>query len=216
MGTTGDDNLTATGSQTLVGGAGNDILNGGGGADVLYGGAGNDIFVLGSGNIAKLAAPYNAADGQLSRVDGGGGVDTLRLKDGATLDLTLIANQSGGDPETGSRLSSIEKIDLGTDTAANILKLSEQDVLNMSGMNLFNTGNGWTNVSGTPLTASVGRHQLVVDGTTLDSIQSVGTTAWSNVGQVSNNGHTYEVYNATNSLAQLLVDTNINRSGVVI
>ena len=42
---------------------------------------------------------------------------------GAELDLTAISN-SGGHTGQGSRISSIEKIDLASDTAANTLSLA--------------------------------------------------------------------------------------------
>jgi hypothetical protein len=78
LGSTGDDTLTGSATaETLVGNAGNDTLIGNGGADVLYGGAGDDRFVLNASNIAALAAGVTA--GQLARIDGGSGIDTITL-----------------------------------------------------------------------------------------------------------------------------------------
>ena len=80
------------GDDLMLGGTGNDILNGGGGADVLIGGSGNDILVI--------------DDSSFSHLDGGTGIDTLRLGVAGNLDLSAIAN---------SRLESIEVIDLSND-----------------------------------------------------------------------------------------------------
>ena len=211
VGTTGDDSRTSTGSQTLVGGAGNDTLTGGGGADVLYGGAGDDVFVLGAGNIAKLSANFNAADGQLARVDGGTGVDTLRLSGGANLDLTAIGNAAASDPQGSSRISSIERIDMATDTAANTLTLSVRDVQDMSGMNLIHNGSaGWT--SGTyTLGNQVAMHQLVVQAGAGDTLNFA--TAFTYQGNVSFNGVSYKVWQDTLNHAQVFTNLNAAPSG---
>ncbi|MBK7766254.1 MAG: FG-GAP repeat protein [Sulfuritalea sp.] len=104
LGTSGNDTLTGTvAAETLVAGAGNDTLIGNGGADVLYGGAGDDRFEINAGNITALAA--GVTGGQLARIDGGSGSDTLALiGSGLTLDLTAIANQ-GGAPHRAPRAS---------------------------------------------------------------------------------------------------------------
>ncbi|MGE4157460.1 MAG: beta strand repeat-containing protein, partial [Hydrogenophaga sp.] len=214
-GTSDPDTWSGTSaSETALGGAGDDTLTGNGGADVLYGGAGNDTLVLNADNIAHLS--QGLTDGRLARVDGGGGIDTLAVAGaGVTLDLTQIANQAAGDPETGSRIASIEKINL-SGTGNNTLTLSVGDVLDMAGMNQFNTTNGWSNVTGTALGTQVQRHQLVIDGDADDSVTSSG---WTDTGgTVSDGVQTYAVYNSStaSTLAQLLVDVDINRTAVVM
>ncbi|MGE0428809.1 MAG: beta strand repeat-containing protein [Hydrogenophaga sp.] len=209
-GTSGADTWSGTTeSETALGGAGDDTLTGNGGADVLYGGAGNDTLVLNASNIAHLS--QGLTDGRLARVDGGGGIDTLAVAGaGVTLDLTQIANQAAGDPETGSRIASIEKINL-SGSGNNTLTLSVGDVLDMAGMNLFKDGNGWTGLG-----TSVQRHQLVIDGDAGDSVTSSG---WTDTGgTVTNGGQTYAVYHSTaaSTLAQLLVDVDITYTAVVM
>ena len=166
-GGSGNDTLNGTGTttdvaETFVAGAGNDTLIGGGGADVMFGGAGHDVFVLTTTNTGALAAGLTG--GQIARVLGGSGIDTLRRAGGAGLNLTTIANVGGGGPGSLSRVESIEKIDLSTDTAANALTLATRDIVDMSGMNVFN--NGTVTLTAGSLGAAVARHQVWVDGNT--------------------------------------------------
>ena len=219
LGTTGSDTLTGTtASETLVGGAGNDILYGNGGADVLYGGSGNDTFYINASNITALANPLGSGGniGQLARIDGGGGYDRLVLNGtGINLDLSSIANQGGSDAESTSRIESIEIIKLSSSSSEiNTLTLSLNDVLDMSGMNLFNNATGLTD--GTYNLAAGGanganpeaRHQLAIDGFSGSTVNSTGWGA--SVGNVvdSGSGITYNVYNQ-GLYAQLLINSNL-------
>jgi hypothetical protein len=210
LGTSGNDTLTGTANaDTLVGGAGNDTLTGGGGADVLYGGAGNDTLVVEATQLAALQSAFGAGGNtaQLARVDGGSGIDTLQLSGaGLALNLAQVANAGDG----GSRLESIERIDI-TGSGNNVLNLgSVLDVQDLCGMNWLNSATqaalGVTGGTYT-LAASEPRHQLVVDGNAGDtvyapSMQSLGQT-------LVMGGKTYNVYNSTTGMVQLFIDANI-------
>ncbi|CAD5371029.1 hypothetical protein RA210_U140033 [Rubrivivax sp. A210] len=204
LGDTFANSLVGTASsETFAAGAGNDTLTGNGGADVMYGGAGNDVFVLNADNISKLSA--GVSDGQLARVAGGTGLDTLQVTGGANLDLTAIANVGAGTPNGFSRIESIEKIDLATDAGANTLTLAPADIRDMAGMNVFNAGNGWTDLG-----AKVQKHQLLIDGHAGDVLNASGT--WTDFGTTTVGGQTYTIYNDQASATQLLVDTDITRN----
>ena len=204
LGDTSANSLVGTASsETFAAGAGNDTLTGNGGTDVMYGGAGNDVFVLNADNISKLSA--GVSDGQLARVAGGTGLDTLQVMGGASLDLTAIANVGAGTPNGFSRIESIEKIDLATDAGANTLTLAPADIRDMAGMNVFNAGNGWTDLG-----ATVQKHQLLIDGNAGDVLNASGT--WTDSGTTTVGGQTYTIYNDQASATQLLVDTDITRN----
>ncbi|VVM17633.1 RTX toxins and related Ca2+-binding proteins [uncultured Gammaproteobacteria bacterium] len=106
--------------EIFVAGAGNDTLTGNGGMDVFNAGLGTDSILINASNIAALE---KTGAGNRARVDGGGGVDTLKL-DGAglTLDLTSISN---------TRIQDIEIIDI-RGSGDNTLKLNLNDLLDAS------------------------------------------------------------------------------------
>ena len=101
IGSGGRLNVTGTtGNDILMGGAGNDSFAGLGGADVLMGGAGDDLFILNSA----------AALTKVSRIDGGSGVDVVRVD--ADVQQTIALG----------RISGIEKLELaGTGVQAVVL-----------------------------------------------------------------------------------------------
>ncbi|VVH60396.1 Flagellar hook-length control protein FliK, partial [uncultured Gammaproteobacteria bacterium] len=120
----GDKNAnTLTGTtknEIFVAGAGNDTLIGNGGMDVFNAGVGNDDIVINASNITALE---QVGVGNRARVDGGGGIDTLKLQGaGLTLDLTKISDR---------RIQDIEVIDI-TGSGNNTLKLNLDDLLHAS------------------------------------------------------------------------------------
>lgn len=165
-GTAGDDVLTGKGgNDTLNGGAGDDTLSGGGGSDVLDGEAGADDL-SGGGGADILVWDFNDIN-----IDGGGGADTLRV-DSGDADITVF----------GGNITSIEIVDLATDTGANTLTLTAQDVLDMSGTDT-----------------------LTVSGDALDSLDA--GTGWTD-GGVSGGNHTYTQVIGPDT-ATLVVDTDL-------
>jgi hypothetical protein len=211
VGTDQAETFKGTGySETFAAGQGNDTLVGGGGADVMMGGAGDDTFVLNFSNLTALQNVYGQGGNttQLSRVMGGSGLDTLRIADfGGDLDLTQVANVGAATPDSLSRIESTEIIDLLSDAAANRLTITATDVIDMTGMNLFQV-NG----------QSVPKHQVAVYGGSNDSVDiDLSATGWvKSADTVVHAGHTLVVYNHAFAQAQLLIDQlMVNNGGVI-
>ena len=190
-------------AKTLVGGAGNDSLAATA-ASVLYGGAGDDLFVIGPAMIEALQSPMGSGGNvdRLARIDGGSGIDTLALSGSdLVLDLTEVANPAAGAPHGGSRLSSIEIIDL-TGTGDNTLRLSAADVLDLVGFNAFE---------------DTGRRQLMVKGDAddpgdsdpLDDLVELIDSGWSENGSANMNGSSYTRWEHDVSLATLYLAPNV-------
>ena len=193
LGGSGDDALSDGGiAKTLVGGAGNDSLTATA-ASVLYGGAGDDLFVIGQAMRDALQSPMGSVFNvdRLARIDGGSGTDTLALSgSGLVLDLTEVANPAAGAPHGGSRLSSIEIVDL-TGSGNNTLKLTARDVIDLTDFNAILTSGPADN-----------RHQLLVDGNVGDRVVLM-ESGWNHAGQHTVYGQSYEVWNHDQTLAAL-------------
>ncbi len=192
----GDASANALGdggtAMTIVAGAGDDVVTLSAAGSIAYGGAGNDTIHINGAMIAALSAKYGAGGnlGQLATIGGGSGVDTLTL-DGAglTLDLTQVSNASASLPNGSSRITSVERVDL-TGSGNNTVKLSINDVLDMSEANLF---------------AANGRHQLMVSGDAGDAVQLAGLSSWTKSGTVDYAGGTYDAWNHNNALGTVYV-----------
>jgi hypothetical protein len=193
LGGSGDDAFSDEDiAKTLVGGAGNDSLTATA-ASVLYGGAGDDLFVIGQAMRDALQSPMGSVFNvdRLARIDGGSGTDTLALSgSGLVLDLTEVANPAAGAPHGGSRLSSIEIVDL-TVSGNNTLKLTARDVLDLTDFNAILTSGPGSN-----------RHQLLVDGSEGDRVV-LTESGWNHAGQHTVYGQSYEVWNHDQTLAAL-------------
>ncbi|WP_146179684.1 beta strand repeat-containing protein [Limnohabitans parvus] len=205
IGTGADETLTGTsGNNQIVGGQGNDTLVGSGGADMLAGGAGSDVIVLNADNVRSLAVRIGVDTQNIARVDGGGGMDTLRFAEPLVLSLQSAR----------TRLENLERFDLnatgGTLQIENGLDLNAT----VGDYNRFNTTNGWT-VTGTVtgFDGSSNYYQVVVDGTAADTVRlGAGfvkeTGSLTYAGSVTTAG-AYDVYSSATTRSQVLVKQGV-------
>ena len=83
-------------AETLTGTAAGETINGFGGDDTIDGRGGNDTLLGGDGRDYFFISGATGGAVETSSVDGGAGVDTLRLMAGFTVDLAAGTAQSGG------------------------------------------------------------------------------------------------------------------------
>ena len=96
IGTSEEDTISGlAGNDTLTGAEGNDTLVGGAGNDSQVGGNGDDVFDLGSGDIVA---------GEI--IDGGAGIDTIRLTTTGFYELRALS------------VSSVERIEFLTSASS--------------------------------------------------------------------------------------------------
>jgi len=165
-------------------------------------------------------------------IDGGAGIDTLKLAAGTTLDITALnANQ------TVQKIQAVEIFQL---QGSSTLQMSANNVLSLGGANastmapfsfastqLVNDTAGGANTVPTGSTSSEGKVQMVVQGTSTDTLKlnvlgTDGTTSaagvagntglsgtWEYKGTVQVGLVTYKVYDHSTTNAQVLVDVPI-------
>ncbi len=125
-------------------------------------------------------------------------VKTLAVAAGSTLDMNNYTHNE------------VDVLNLGAGATA---KIDLGDVM-QNGSSLF------TSTNFAAAMKSGGLQQMVINGgsTSFVVVQAdAGGTFWTkSATSVSNSGHTYDVYNNSNGLAQLLIDQQVQRSGAVI
>jgi hypothetical protein len=203
---------TPAADGTLVAGAGSSVGTGGADNVTYSGGAlgtqgGNDVITAGSSAVPTVLAAGGT-------INGGAGVDTLKLAAGTTLNLAALSGN-----QTVKSIQEVEVIQLqGTST----LSLTANHVLSMGGANAT-TMAAYSFVSGgTVTTSSTGKVQMVVLGTAGDTLnlsllKSDGVTTngtlgnaglggqWVDKGTVTIGSDTFSVYDHSTTNAQVLV-----------
>ena len=133
----------------------------------------------------------------------------------------MLVGDAGFDFTTLTRVDSTSavhaQVDLASDTRANVMGVSLQDVLAQTELDVF-TASNTTPVSGAGLAAGAGAgvHQLMITGDAND-VADIDLSAWTQTDTVvAVGGQTYQVYNATQAAAQLLIDQHIVNAGHVL
>jgi hypothetical protein len=198
---------------------------------VMASDAGNDIITATS---SALQATLVAG----GFIDGGAGVDTLKLAAGTTLNLDALSGN-----QTVKPIQEVEVFELQGNSS---LTLSANDVLSLGGSNASTmtaysfdstTQSTFGTTVATGTTSSTGKVQFVVNGTSSDfvALDALGLDNVSTNGTVGNTGlagqwdykgttdiavggvtTTYRVYNHSTTAAQVLVDNDIAGNRVTI
>jgi hypothetical protein len=159
---------TSPGAAAIVGGV--DRISGGSGNDTITGigiasdTGNNGLFDVAYGGQGNDTIALSGTN--FTRVEGGAGIDTLRFDfSSQTLDLATMGNKVKG----------FEHFDLGS--GGNTFKLRLGDVINQSD----ETGVGT---------------KMMISGTsgTVDLAEVIGAGGWSNTGNTTVNGQTYNIY----------------------
>ena len=105
------------------------------------------------------------------------------------------------------------QVDLASDTRANVLQLTLQDLLALPTETLFDATNT-SLLSGTPLQPA--QHQLMVTGDSNDVVKLDPSLLTDTHTVVRHNDHSYQVYTVDSAHTQLLIDENIVHAGRVL
>jgi hypothetical protein len=223
-----DGSLTAGATLGGATSAANSMNYGGG---VLESLAGNDT-------ITATHPALQAALAAGGLIDGGAGVDTLKLAAGTTLNLDALSGN-----QTVKPIQEVEVFEMQGNSS---LTLSANDVLSLGGSNAttmsaysFNstTQSTFGSTAATGTASSTGKVQFVVNGTSSDvvSLDALGLDNVSTNGTIGNTGlagqwdykgttdiavggvtTTYRVYNHSTTAAQVLVDNEVAGNRVTI
>jgi hypothetical protein len=197
------DMVGTSGADVMTGTANADVIYGNGGADRISADVGNDVVILNMNSVATLALSNNAM------IDGGGGVNTLKISglNNNTLDLTN-ATVSG-------KVDNFSVIDL-RQGSGNRIRINLQDVLDLSG------------ATDNLATVGVDESKMLViqgnGGNAVNTLQLADSANWTSVTNLGGTtmintfgaeygfevGRSYTQY--TNGLANLFVDQSLIRT----
>ena len=111
--------------------------------------------------------------------------------------------------KTGKIVQKITLIKSGEVFIVNTVTISLADVLDMSGMNVFNSGTAGYTAGTTSLAATESRRQVLIDGGAVDTV-TISGGGFTNAGTVVIGGTTYDVWNSGGAnQAQLLVNDSV-------
>jgi Ca2+-binding RTX toxin-like protein len=147
VGGAGDDSLQGFyGSSTLQGGEGNDVLSGGYEHESMFGGDGDDLLIA--------TQITNSQTDVSITVNGGAGIDTVKIFSGFEEDVRLSISESGftfksGDGGFSVIGSDVEAFNIGVYTSATLAGSTFDDVLSTSGTgNRLSGGDGDDQLTG--------------------------------------------------------------------
>ena len=153
-------------------------------------------------------------------MDGGSGIDTFALDgSGLSFNLANVANQSASNTSGASRLSSLEAFDL-TGSGNNSVSLGLANLRDLAPFNWLNSATGdalgFSPVAPYTLPGTERRHQLLITGNAGDTFTALNGT-WTNAGTITGSGAfsgTFNVWNSSTGLGQLLVNSTLTTSGL--
>ncbi|PUE42233.1 hypothetical protein B9Z49_21155, partial [Limnohabitans sp. 2KL-51] len=170
---------------------------------------GNDVMTLTTTDVSGMFTGGGY-------INGGAGLDTLKLAAGTTLNLDALTRNQTVQP--------IQQVEVFQLQGTSNLTLSANDVLSLGGANATTmSGYTFTTTSGgTGSASSTGKVQFVVNGTSTDTVTlatltsdgvttngTLGNTGlagtWADMGTTAIGGVTYKVYNHSTTQAQVLV-----------
>lgn len=180
------------------------------------------LNAVGTYTFKAIVQPVGAASASSGYVVSSSSSINMTTTDDA---FTGITNT---DPTSGL---SVKALSVASSKTLNMQSFShnEIDVLNLGAgakamIDLGDIMQNGTNLFSAPtfagLSATTSLKQMVINGSATSSVvmdTSIASGTWTKAaGSVTNSGHTYDVYNNSNGVGQLLIDQLVQRSGGVI
>ena len=175
-----------TGNVTALGTAGDDTLTGSAGVDVMIGGVGDDVLI-GNGGADVLR--------------GGAGDDDFQIAD------TTFARIAGG--------LGVDAIEIqGSGVALDLTAIGDTRISGVEEIDLTGTGNNSVTLSVNEVNAASDNATMTIIGDAGDAV--VTTDVWEFFGAINVGGETFQGYESQTRETTLLVDLDIDVSGLQI